>query len=127
MVMLQEWSRVCPTLFYGRNVLFMETSALLLCIVFMLVGLQFLRGKWLNLLTWLQQFSGNTVSANQLNRAGMVLAPGLIALGFSMFCWGFFGPGAWQTAGNAIFALSLIYLLAALVGVYVNFTRKGKD
>ena len=57
----------------------------------------------------------------------MVLAPGLIALGFSMFCWGFFGPGAWQTAGNAIFALSLIYLLAALVGVYVNFTRKGKD
>ena len=70
----------------------METSALLLCIVFMLVGLQFLRGKWLNLLTWLQQFSGNTVSANQLNRAGMVLAPGLIALGFSMFCWGFFGP-----------------------------------
>lgn len=125
--MLQEWSRVCPTLFYGRNVLFMETSALLLCIVFMLVGLQFLRGKWLNLLTWLQQFSGNTVSANQLNRAGMVLAPGLIALGFSMFCWGFFGPGAWQTAGNAIFALSLIYLLAALVGVYVNFTRKGKD
>ena len=125
--MLQEWSRVCPTLFYGRNVLFMETSALLLCIVFMLVGLQFLRGKWLNLLTWLQQFSGNTVSANQLNRARMVLAPGLIALGFSMFCWGFFGPGAWQTAGNAIFALSLIYLLAALVGVYVNFTRKGKD
>lgn len=125
--MLQEWSKVCPTLFYGRNVLFMETSALLLCIVFMLVGLQFLRGKWLNLLTWLQQFSGNTVSANQLNRAGMVLAPGLIALGFSMFCWGFFGPGAWQTAGNAIFALSLIYLLAALVGVYVNFTRKGKD
>lgn len=125
--MLQEWSRVCPTLFYGRNVLFMETSALLLCIVFMLVGLQFLRGKWLNLLTWLQQFSGNTVSANQLNRAGMVLAPGLIALGFSMFCWGFFGPGAWQTAGNAIFALSLIYLLAALVGVYVNFARKGKD
>lgn len=125
--MLQEWSRVCPTLFYGRNVLFMETSALLLCIVFMLVGLQFLRGKWLNLLTWLQQFSGNTVSANQLNRAGMVLAPGLIALGFSMFCWGFFGPGAWQTAGNAIFALSLIYLLAALVGVYVNFTRKGKN
>ena len=125
--MLQEWSRVCPTLFYGRNVLFMETSALLLCIVFMLVGLQFLRGKWLNLLAWLQQFSGNTVSANQLNRAGMVLAPGLIALGFSMFCWGFFGPGAWQTAGNAIFALSLIYLLAALVGVYVNFTRKGKD
>lgn len=125
--MLQEWSRVCPTLFYGRNILFMETSALLLCIVFMLVGLQFLRGKWLNLLTWLQQFSGNTVSANQLNRAGMVLAPGLIALGFSMFCWGFFGPGAWQTAGNAIFALSLIYLLAALVGVYVNFTRKGKD
>lgn len=70
----------------------METSSLLLCIVFMLVGLQFLRGKWLNLLTWLQQFSGNTVSADQLNRAGMVLAPGLIALGFSMFCWGFFGP-----------------------------------
>lgn len=69
MIMLQEWSKVCPTLFYGRNVLFMETSALLLCIVFMLVGLQFLRGKWLNLLTWLQQFSGNTVSANQLNRA----------------------------------------------------------
>lgn len=105
----------------------METSSLLLCIVFMLVGLQFLRGKWLNLLTWLQQFFGNTVSADQLNRAGMVLAPGLIALGFSMFCWGFFGPGAWQTAGNAIFALSLIYLLAALVGVYVNFARKGKD
>lgn len=101
----------------------METSALLLCIVFMLVGLQFLRGKWLNLLTWLQQFSGNTVSANQLNRAGMVLAPGLIALGFSMFCWGFFGPGAWQTAGNAIFALSLIYLLTALVGVYLTFVR----
>lgn len=101
----------------------MDIVSLSLCIVFMAIGLQFLRGKWLNLLTWLQQFAGGAGSAAQLHRAGMVLSPGLIALGFSMFCWGFFGPGAWRTAGNAIFFLSLLYLLAALVGVYLTFVR----
>ena len=112
-----------PLLFYGRKVELMDIVSLSLCIVFMAIGLQFLRGKWLNLLTWLQQFAGGAGAAAQLHRAGMVLSPGLIALGFSMFCWGFFGPGAWRTAGNAIFFLSLLYLLAALVGVYLTFVR----
>lgn len=101
----------------------MDIVSLSLCIVFMAIGLQFLRGKWLNLLNWLQQFAGGAGSAAQLHRAGMVLSPGLIALGFSMFCWGFFSPGAWRTAGNAIFFLSLLYLLTALVGVYLTFVR----
>ena len=112
-----------PLLFYGRKVELMDIVSLSLCIVFMAIGLQFLRGKWLNLLNWLQQFAGGAGSDAQLHRAGMVLSPGLIALGFSMFCWGFFGPGAWRTAGNAIFFLSLLYLLAALVGVYLTFVR----
>lgn len=105
----------------------MDIVSLSLCIVFMAIGLQFLRGKWLHLLTWLQQFAGSAATSDQLHRAGMVLAPGLIAFGFSMFCWGFFGPGAWRTAGNAIFVLSLVYLLAALVGVYLNFARQSKN
>lgn len=104
----------------------MDIISLLLCVVFMAVGVQFLRGKWLGLLTWLQQFAGGT-GESQLHRAGLVLSPGLIALGFSMFCWGFFGPGPWRTAGNAIFVLGLVYFLAALVGVYLNFTHHGQN
>ena len=100
MKMLQEWSKVCPTLFLRKE-----------CFIYgnpVVITLHCLHAGRI------------TISPRQVAQ--------LVNLAPAVF-WqhGFFGPGAWQTAGNAIFALSLIYLLAALVGVYVNFARKGKD
>lgn len=101
----------------------MEISALFLCLVLMVVGVQFLRGKWLGLLNWLKYFTGQTAERRQMVRVGVVLSPGLIGLGLAMFCWGFFGPGAWRVAGNSIFTLALVYELVALVWAYISLSR----
>ncbi|WP_267201881.1 hypothetical protein [Limosilactobacillus kribbianus] len=90
----------------------MDIVYLLLCLVFMVVGLQLLRGKWLGIL-----IGHRSATADQVKRAGMALAPGAIALGLSMFFFGFFDSQYWANIGNVIFVLSIVYII--LVDVWL--------
>ena len=48
----------------------MDILYLTLCVVFMLIGVQFTRGKWLNLLAW--QSKQGTV---ERKKSGLIIAP----------------------------------------------------
>lgn len=96
----------------------MDILYLTLCVVFMLIGVQFTRGKWLNLLAW--QSKQGTV---ERKKSGLIIAPGLIGLGLSMFFFGFFNSHYWANIGNAIFVLSIGYLVATVILAYMKFGR----
>ncbi|WP_373842046.1 hypothetical protein [Limosilactobacillus sp.] len=84
----------------------MDIIYLLLCLVLMVIGLQLLRGKWLKILV-----THRGVGADQLKCDGLALAPGLIALGLSMFFFGFFNSQYWANIGNVIFVLGIAYTI----------------
>ena len=57
-------------------------------------------------------------------QAGLIIAPGLIGLGLSMFFFGFFNSHYWANIGNAVFVLSVGYLVAMVILAYIKFGRK---
>ena len=97
----------------------MDILYLTLCVGFMLIGFQFTRGKWLRLLAW--QSKQDPAARKQ---AGLIIAPGLIGLGLSMFFFGFFNSHYWANIGNAVFVLSVGYLVAMVILAYIKFGRK---
>lgn len=97
----------------------MDILYLTLCVVFMLIGVQFTRGKWLRLLA-----GHSNKSKEKLKKSGLIIAPGLIGLGLSMFFFGFFNSHYWANIGNAIFVLSIAYLVATVILAYIKFGRE---
>ncbi|MGN1279280.1 MAG: hypothetical protein ACI4T4_01200 [Limosilactobacillus sp.] len=94
----------------------MDILYLTLCVVFMVVGVQFTRGKWLRLLA-----GRGKRSQEDRKKAGLIVSPGLIGLGLSMFFFGFFNSHSWDNIGNAIFILSVAYLVGTVILSYVKF------
>ena len=96
----------------------MDIVYLTLCVVFMAIGVQFIRGKWLRLLagSWGQP-------KKDLKKPGLIVAPAMIGLGLSMFFLGFFDSHYWASIGNAIFVLSIAYLVGVVILTYINFGR----
>ena len=96
----------------------MDILYLTLCVVFMVIGIQFTRGKWLRLLV-----GHGKQSQGELKKPGLIIAPGLIGLGLSMFFLGFFDSRSWDNIGNAIFVLSVAYLVGTVILAYIRFGR----
>ena len=85
----------------------------------MVVGVQFTRGRWLQLLVGAHWGTGDRRKQN-----GLLEAPGLIGLGISMFFLGFFTGHSWASIGNAVFVLAIVYLVGTNIVVYINFGRE---
>ena len=96
----------------------MDILYLTLCVVFMVIGIQFTRGKWLRLLV-----GHGKQSQEELKKPELIIAPGLIGLGLSMFFLGFFDSRSWDNIGNAIFVLSVAYLVGTVILAYIRFGR----
>ncbi|MGM9981890.1 MAG: hypothetical protein ACI33L_01340 [Limosilactobacillus sp.] len=96
----------------------MDILYLTLCVVFMAIGVQFTRGKWLRLLV-----GRGGQSQEELKKPGLIIAPGLIGLGLSMFFFGFFNSRSWDNIGNAIFILAVAYLVGTVILAYIKFGR----
>jgi multisubunit Na+/H+ antiporter MnhB subunit len=104
------------TLFLFRKGLAMSILYLVLSLIFIISGLQFLRGKWIKLI-----IIGNASDTDQRKRLAAVLAPGVIVLGIGLFCMGFFTNKLWINAGNILFLLAVVYLVLV---VLIRFIRK---
>ncbi|MDD6431715.1 MAG: hypothetical protein PUF79_01130 [Lactobacillaceae bacterium] len=96
----------------------MDILYLTLCVVFMVIGIQFTRGKWLRLIA-----GHGGRSQEELKKPGLIIAPGMIGLGMSMFFLGFFDSRSWANIGNAIFVLSIAYLVGTVILAYIRFGR----
>lgn len=96
----------------------MSIVYLTLSLVFLVVGLQFLRGKWLKLAIHRAGASDERIKKN-----AEIFAPGLIGLGVGLFCMGFFKASFWLTMGNVIFLLAFAYIVIFLLMVFLNPNR----
>ncbi|MBD5069939.1 MAG: hypothetical protein HDT50_07195 [Lactobacillus sp.] len=85
----------------------MDILLLFLGISFLILGMQFFRGKWLRLLAgnfWGDE-QGKINSAGAI-KAGKLLGPAVIVCGFSLTCLIFDGSSFWQILGIGLLTIS---------------------
>ncbi|WP_076459201.1 hypothetical protein [Limosilactobacillus caccae] len=84
-------------------------------LIFLVVGIQLLRGKWLKLA--IRQVG---TPAEQAKKNAEISSPGLIGLGLGLFCRGFFTDSVWWTTGRVIFLLGVAYLVIFVLIVFLK-------
>lgn len=96
----------------------MSILYLLLSICLLVIGIQFLRGKWL------EKLLKKSASPAQTRHQAVVIAPGLIGLGLGFFCFGFFKAKVWLTTGSVVFLLSVAYIALVLIFKFIKGSQK---
>ena len=102
----------------------MNTLLLFLGGSFLVIGVQFFRGKWL----WLMD--GNLLGDDQgeINSAGAIKAgkwtsPGVIICGVSLICLVFDGYWFWEILGISLLIISGLYFVFLVVIAYIYWAK----
>lgn len=96
----------------------MSTIYLLFSLIFLVIGLQFLRGKWIKIMP-----HRSTTAEERVRKNAEIVSPGLIGAGIGLFCLGFFKAEFWMTTGNAIFLFSFAYIVLFAIVIFMNSVK----
>lgn len=96
----------------------MSIVYLILSLIFLITGLQFLRGKWVKL-----AIHRKGVSEERKIKNAAIFSPGVIGMGIGLFCFGFFKASLWISMGQIIFLLSFAYVVIFTLMVFLNPNR----
>lgn len=93
----------------------MSIVYLLFSLIFLVIGIQFLRGKWTKIMP-----HRSTTAEEKVKKNAAILSPGLIGAGVGLFCLGFFQAKFWLTTGSSIFLLSFAYIAIFAIVIFMN-------